>query len=278
MLIALQAQAEGVIGLERGFDTLLAVGGLDVADDVATVVHQRRAPHQGQDDLLIRGPGLHQWRRVRHHGNLAEDVHDANVARLEQLLVCQVLSDQLVIADDLHHLTDGDVIVIESAWAKLNGRPARVIDSDTGEFAAEGSDTTSVKNYSAGSGAGKVREASGWTQISQITEPAANGGEQQFLTYSFLEDDDDRQLPTTKSASSMTLPVAVDPSQAYVAIVEAADEDKEPRLILANLPGGATIYYYAYVSITATPTLSRNNIMTRTITLSFASRPTRYNA
>ena len=55
-------------------------------------------------------------------------------------------------------------------------------------------------------------------------------------------------------------------------------ETKEPRLIRANLPGGATIYYYAYVSITATPTLSRNNIMTRTITLSFASRPTRYNA
>ncbi|WDG77364.1 phage tail protein [Pseudomonas chlororaphis] len=176
-----------------------------------------------------------------------------------------------------HGLADGDVIVIDSAWAKLNGRPARVIDSDVGDFAAEGVDTTSTKNYPAGSGAGTVRAASGWTQIAQITEPAANGGDQQFLTYGFLEDDDDRQMPTTKSASSMTLPVADDPEKAYVAIVEAADEDKEPRLVRANLPSGATIYYYAYVSITATPTLSRNNIMTRTITLSFASRPTRYN-
>lgn len=183
-----------------------------------------------------------------------------------------------VLAAAAHGLADGDVIVIGSAWAKLNGRPARVIDSEIGEFAAEGVDTTSVKSYPAGSGAGTVRSASGWTQISQITEPAANGGEQQFLTYGFLEDDDDRQLPTTKSASSMALPVADDPAQAYVAIVEAADEDKEPRLVRANLPGGATIYYYAYVSITATPTMNRNNIMTRTITLSFASRPTRFNA
>lgn len=183
-----------------------------------------------------------------------------------------------VLAASAHGLADGDVIVIDSAWAKLNGRPARVIDSEIGEFAAEGVDTTSVKSYPAGSGAGTVRSASGWTQISQITEPAANGGEQQFLTYGFLEDDDDRQLPTTKSASSMALPVADDPAQAYVAIVEAADEDKEPRLVRANLPGGATIYYYAYVSITATPTMNRNNIMTRTITLSFASRPTRFNA
>ncbi len=44
-----------------------------------------------------------------------------------------------------HGLANGDVIVIDSAWAKLNGRPARVIDSDVGDFAAEGVDTTSVK-------------------------------------------------------------------------------------------------------------------------------------
>lgn len=177
-----------------------------------------------------------------------------------------------------HGLADGAAIIIDSAWAKLNGRPARVTESEPGSFSAEGVDTTSLKSYPAGSGAGTVREASGWTQIAQITEPTANGGEQQFLTYGFLEDDDDRQLPTNKSASSMTLPVADDPAQAYVAIVEAADDDKEPRLVRANLPGGATIYYYAYVSITATPTLGRNNLMMRTITLSFASRPMRYNA
>lgn len=177
-----------------------------------------------------------------------------------------------------HGLADGAAIIIDSAWAKLSGRPARVTESESGSFSAEGVDTTSLKSYPAGSGAGTVREASGWTQIAQITEPTANGGEQQFLTYGFLEDDDDRQLPTNKSASSMTLPVADDPAQAYVAIVEAADDDKEPRLVRANLPGGATIYYYAYVSITATPTLGRNNLMMRTITLSFASRPMRYNA
>lgn len=62
-----------------------------------------------------------------------------------------------------HGLNDGDVIVIDSAWAKLNGRPARVIDSEAGEFATEGVDITSVKSYPAGSGAGKVRSASGWT-------------------------------------------------------------------------------------------------------------------
>lgn len=175
-------------------------------------------------------------------------------------------------------LANGDVLVVTSGWAKLNGRPARVIAAADDSFSLENVNTINVSSFPAGSGAGTFQVATDWTQIAQITEPAANGGEQQFLTYGFLEDEDDRQLPTTKSASSMTLPVADDPSKDFVAIVEEADEDKEPRLIRANLPGGSKIYYYAYVSITATPTLSRNNIMTRTITLSFASRPTRYNA
>lgn len=175
-----------------------------------------------------------------------------------------------------HGLADGDVVVVTSSWAKLNGKIARVVDSDVSDFALDGVDTTKVKNYPAGSGAGSVRAASGWTQIAMITEPSASGGEQQFAQVGFLEDDDDRQIPTTKSASSLTLPVADDPTQTYVPLVEAADEDREPRVVRANLPGGSVLYYYVYVSITSTPTMSRNNIMMRTITLSFAARPTRY--
>ncbi|MBD1589788.1 phage tail protein [Pseudomonas typographi] len=175
-------------------------------------------------------------------------------------------------------LSDGDVLVVDSGWAKLSGRPARVTAAADDSFSLENINTISLDSYPAGSGAGTYKVATDWTQIAQITEPAANGGDQQFLTYGFLEDDDDRQMPTTKSANSMTLPVADDPSKDFVAIVEEADEDKKPRLIRANLPGGSKIYYYAYVSITATPTLSRNNLMTRTITLSLASRVTRYNA
>lgn len=177
-----------------------------------------------------------------------------------------------------HGLSNGEVVVIESAWARLNGRAALVSNATSEAFSLQAIDTSSLKSYPAGAGVGSVRPARRWLQISQVTDPSASGGEQQFVTYGFLEDDEDRQMPTTKSASSLTLPVADDPAQPFVAVVEAADEDKEPRLIRANLPRGAAIYYWAYVSITVTPTLARNNIMTRTITLSLASRPTRYNA
>lgn len=177
-----------------------------------------------------------------------------------------------------HGMADGDIAVVTSGWTRLNDKVIRVAESDAGTFEMEGVDTTKATVYTAGSGAGSVRAVSGWAQISQITDSTSSGGDQQFTTFGFLEESDDRQLPTTKSPISMSVTVADDPDLPYVAVVEAADEDREPRVVRLTLPNGSVIYYNAYVSITSTPTLSRNNIMTRVITLSLASRPTRYQA
>ncbi|KPA87068.1 Phage tail protein [Pseudomonas asplenii] len=177
-----------------------------------------------------------------------------------------------------HGLAEGDIIVVSSGWTRLNDKVVRVADIQSGSFALEGIDTTKTTVYTPDAGAGSVREVTGWAQISQITEVASSGGEQQFATFGFLEEDEDRQLPTTKSPTSMTITVADDPLLPYVPLCETADEDRSPRVVRLTLPNGSAIYYNAYVSITSTPTLSRNNIMTRVITLSLASRPTRYQA
>ncbi|WP_421547364.1 phage tail protein [Pseudomonas sp. QD4] len=177
-----------------------------------------------------------------------------------------------------HGLEDGAVIAVTSGWTRLNDRAARVSNSLTGTFALEGINTVNTQPYPAGSGAGSVREVATWAEIAQITDVSTSGGEQQFLTFGFLADDDDRQLPTTKNPISMTITVADDPELPYVPITEAADEDKSTRVLRLNLPNGDAILYNAYVSITSTPALSRNNLMTRVITLSLAGRPTRYSA
>ncbi|QQX60946.1 phage tail protein [Pseudomonas chlororaphis] len=177
-----------------------------------------------------------------------------------------------------HGLAEGDVVALTSGWTRLNGRAARVSDITSGTFGLENINTTSIQAYPAGSGAGSVREVTSFAEISQITDMTSSGGDQQFLTFGFLADDDDRQIPTTKNPISLSVTVADDQSLPYVAIVEAADEDKEPRVLRLNLPNGDSILYNAYVSITSTPALSRNNLMTRTISISLTGRPTRYSA
>lgn len=67
------------------------------------------------------------------------------------------------------------------------------------------------------------------------------GGDQQFLTFGFVADDNDRQMPATKNPITLTYTVADDPSKPYVAVCEAADDDKQPRLLRLNLPGGSSI-------------------------------------
>ncbi|MEE4675365.1 phage tail protein [Pseudomonas alliivorans] len=177
-----------------------------------------------------------------------------------------------------HGLADGDIISVTSGWTRLNDRAARVDNSLSGSFELEKINTLNVQPYPAGSGAGSVREVTAFVEISQITDVGTSGGDQQFTTFGFLADDDDRQLPTSKNPISMSFTVADDPDLPYVAVVEEADEDKQPRVLRLNLPGGSVILYTAYVSITATPTLSRNNVMSRTITISLAGRSTRYSA
>lgn len=182
------------------------------------------------------------------------------------------------IAEVDQNLEDGTIIAVTSGWTRLNDRAVRVAASQAGEFALEGIDTRNVQAYPAGSGIGSVRAVSAFTEISQITELNASGGDQQFLSFGFLADDDDRQMPTTKNPITLAITVADDPDLPYVAICEAADEDKKVRVLRLNLPGGLIMLYSGYVSITSTPTLSRNALMTRVISVALAGRPMRYRA
>lgn len=176
-----------------------------------------------------------------------------------------------------HTFVEGDIVVVTSGWVKLTGRAFKVGTVVAGEsFQILGVNTTSTQSYPSGVSAGSAKKVDTWVNIPQITEVASSGGEQQFYQFGFLEEDEDRQIPTTKSPSTLTLTVADDPSQPYVAVVEAADELKEERIQRLNLVNGDIILYNSIASITNTPSLTRNQLMVRTITLAQQGRVTRY--
>lgn len=177
-----------------------------------------------------------------------------------------------------HTFLEGDIVVLTSGWVKLTGRAFRVGAVDTDTFEVLGVNTVSTQSYPAGVSAGTAKSVTKWVNIPQITEVASSGGEQQFYQFGFLEEDEDRQIPTTKSPSTLTLTVADDPSQPYVPVVEMADELKEERIQRLNLVNGDIILYNSIASITNTPSLTRNQIMVRTITLAQQGRVTRYKA
>lgn len=176
-----------------------------------------------------------------------------------------------------HGLSTGDYLVITSGWSRLTDRLVRVGSTPTADtFTLEGINTTDTDLYPAGAGTGSVREVTTFTQITQILSTASQGGEQQFLTYQFLEDDAEKEIPTTKTAGGFDFTVADDPTLAGYIALSAANDDREARALRVNLANGSKLCYYGYCTLNETPTLTVNELMACEATVRFLNKPTRY--
>jgi hypothetical protein len=175
-----------------------------------------------------------------------------------------------------HGVSDGDILEVTSGWSKLDGKIVRAANLSTNDIDLEGVNTSNLTKFPAGSGVGSVREVNAWTQVTQVVDFSSQGGDQNFFNYSFLEDDTERQIPTTKSAKAFTLLLGDDQSLPWFNILTAADEDRQPRAIRVVLPSGAVLYYNVYVTFDPTPTMTKNEIMQLRSTFSLVSNPTRY--
>lgn len=175
-----------------------------------------------------------------------------------------------------HNIKNGDVLVVSSGWSLINDRAVRAANVAADKFSLAGLNTTNADKYTAGAGVGSVIPVSNWAQISKVTAFTSSGGEQQYLTVGYLEDDDDRQFPTNRNPITLSITVEDQPAAAYVGLVEAYGDSKELTVVRLKLPNGDQILYPGYVSITTTPTMERNNLMTRTISIALSGRPVRY--
>lgn len=175
-----------------------------------------------------------------------------------------------------HGFSDGDYVEVTSGWSRLNNRIVRVDSPTTDAFNVEGIDTSATSLYPSGTGGGSAREITAWTQISQVLELSTSGGDMQFTTYSFLEQDFESQLPTQSSAMSMTISVADDPSlPGYIALAAAADARSLVGL-KATMPNGSVILYNGYVSFNTTPSMTKGSVMACQATFSLQGKPVRY--
>ena len=175
-----------------------------------------------------------------------------------------------------HGIIVGDIFEVTSGWSRANGNVYRASAVSTNDVSVEGFDTISTTLFPAGSGTGSVREVTAWTQITQILEISTSGGEQQFVTYSALEDDAEHQIPTIKSPTAITMKIGDDATLTHYAILAAADADRAQRVIRCVLPSGSPIYFSAYVTLQKTPTLTKNQVMGLQVTLSLINQVTRY--
>lgn len=177
-----------------------------------------------------------------------------------------------------HGVTTGDFLEVTSGWNRLTDKIVRAGTVSTNDVGLEGINTSLTSIYPAGGGVGSVREITGWTQLAQVLSSSTNGGEQQFATYQFLESDQEKRIPTNKSAAGLTFSIADDPSLAGYVLASTANDDRLPRAVRITLPSGSILLYNAYISLNKTPSLTSNEVMAVEVTLSLLAEPVRYSA
>lgn len=183
-----------------------------------------------------------------------------------------------VVTATAHGFTEGDIVQITSGWEFLNNRSFVVGTVTTDTFVLVGSqvDTTDTTFFPVGASGGTAKSVETWTVINQITGVEFAGGEQEQLTVQFLASKTQINLPTVKSAISMTLTVADDPTQEYLPIVQRYDFDLSINTMRMNLVNGDSILYPSITTFSPTPTVTINELLTNTLTAAVQANPTRY--
>lgn len=175
-----------------------------------------------------------------------------------------------------HGFSNGDVLELTSGWSRLNNRLVRVSGVTANTFNIEAIDTSSTTLYPTGTGGGSVRKITAFTQIAQILELTSSGGEMQYVTYSFLEQDFESQMPTQSSPQTLSMTIADDQTLAGFIAMKAAAQTRALTGMRATLPNGSILFYNGYVDFDETPSMTKNQVMGCRGGFSLQGRPVRY--
>lgn len=168
-----------------------------------------------------------------------------------------------------HGLLKGDyVIITTSNWAKLINKVGRVKNVSTNDVTIEGFSTADANVYS-GTGTASIYKISDWIEVPCVQDLSQEGGEQQFYTYQCLADDREQQIPTYKSAVSMTYTFAHEYDNPIYPILRAADESGEVKVMRMYVPRAKEMRLWSgTLSFNEIPQTAVNEMETVSLTVS----------
>lgn len=185
-------------------------------------------------------------------------------------------SDLPEASSDTQTFQSGDILIMQSGWSGLNNRVVIVTQSSATSFTFKGIDTTNAVEFPPGGGAGYAIKVSVPTTVNQIMTFTTNGGEQQYVTYAYLEQNFESQMPTVFSAQSIELEIADDIMLGGYQSIKFAADARATRVLGITMPDGQGIYYHGFVSLQENPTIAKGEVMKVKAVLSLISRFTRF--
>lgn len=170
-------------------------------------------------------------------------------------------------------LAAGDVVLIKSGWGLVDDLVAKVTTATATAVTIGSLDTSDTNFFPAGGGVGSLVKITDWTQIPQITEVGASGGDQQYVQVQFLEDDRQRNLATFRAAKTQTFTFAHDSTLAIYSVLLAGDRSGDTLPFYMYVPKAKeTRYWSGIASFDPQPTTAVNQVETVQVSIAVQSR------
>jgi hypothetical protein len=173
-------------------------------------------------------------------------------------------------------LVVGDYVEYTGGWTRANNRVFRAKAVSGTSVTLEGLDTTSVTLFPAGAATGSLRKISTWVPITQMISCEPSGGEPKYATGSFIDNENEINLPDGYSAQSLAMSIGDDPTLPHHAALKAVAESRKIAAVKAALPTGSIILYSGYISFDESPSMTKGQVMAVKAGAALQGRPVRY--
>lgn len=161
-----------------------------------------------------------------------------------------------------HGYTTGDEILLTSGWEDATDTVWKITVLTADTFSINGLDSSNTNFFAAGNGTGSAQKISGWATIPQVLTISASGGDARFTDVAPLAKRNAIKIPTGFNATSITLSLAHDPTQANYITMLGISRNLSKVAFKQVISGGAVTYGYGYLNVSEMPKLNNNSVNT----------------
>lgn len=176
-----------------------------------------------------------------------------------------------------HSFADNSEILLASGWEDATDSVFRTGAIDANSFQVKGLNTTNTGFYVPAAGIpASAQLISNWVSIPQVLTIDTQGGDPKFTTISPLARRNDINVPVGFNATSTTLTLGHDPSNAnYQTMVDISRSLTKVAFKLL-LSGGGVSYGYGYMSVSEVPKLNKGSANSVSASFTFLGRTISY--
>lgn len=184
---------------------------------------------------------------------------------------------EAVVTANAHGYANGDIVIIQSGWGRLQKRAFRVKSVATNTFTLEGADTSNVTLFPPGSGLGSVVKVNTWVQITTVMKPSTSGGDAKKINFKYTESDVEFSLNDGFSAVDRTYELDADSigTPGYNALKTLTDVQTD-TVFRSLAKNGALSFLPCTVALNDEEIMQDGSIVTVRLSISGNNRSTRY--